>query len=151
MAVVLVERRNAASQTAFTAGRELAFAIIDRPSGRVAGRTRFRCFEAAHCRVEIGFTFLGRSWQRTHINTQAKYAMLEYAFERWGLNRVELLTDVLNTPSRNAIVRIGATEEGVLNAHMVMRDGRIRDSVIYGITVGDWPAVKAMLLGRMSA
>jgi RimJ/RimL family protein N-acetyltransferase len=75
--------------------------------------------------------------------------MLKHAFESWELNRVELLTDVLNTKSRNAIARIGAKEEGILRSHMVMRDGRIRDSVMFSIVRPEWAAVKTMLIKRM--
>ena len=133
------------AETAFAAKRELAFATIDIASGSVVGSTRFRNIEAAHKRVEIGATFIARSWQRTHINTEAKYLMLRHAFEDWQFNRVEFMTDVLNTPSRNAIMRIGGQEEGVLRSHMVMRDGRIRDSVLFSITVAEWPRVKGAL------
>lgn len=140
-----------AAEAAFHQQRELAFATIDKHSDSIAGSTRFRCIERAHRRVEIGFTFLGSSRQRTHINTEAKYLMLEHAFERWGCNRVELLTDVLNTRSRAAIARIGATQEGVLRSHMVMRDGRIRDSVVFSIVAAEWPAVKATLADKLRA
>ena len=140
-----------AAETAFRQQRELAFATIDKISGAIAGCTRFRCIERAHRRLEIGSTFLGRSRQRTHINTGAKYLMLEHAFERWGCNRVELLTDVLNTQSRTAIARIGAMQEGVLRGHMVRRDGSIRDSVIFSITAAEWPAVKTALANKLRA
>lgn len=138
-----------AAQSAFAAGRELAFATIDQCSGRIAGSTRFRCIEAAHRRVEIGFTFIGRSWQRSHVNSEAKLLMLEHAFENWQVNRVELLTDLLNHASRNAIARLGAREEGLLRSHMVMRDGRIRDSVIFSIIASEWPSVRAGLQARL--
>jgi RimJ/RimL family protein N-acetyltransferase len=137
------------AEAAFDAGIELAFATIDKASEKVVGSTRFRCIESRHRRVEIGFTFLASSWQRTHINTEAKYLMLRHAFEEWGFNRVELLTDVLNIKSRTAIARLGAKEEGVLRSHMVMRDGRIRDSVIFSIVRSEWPAVKASLLSKI--
>ncbi len=135
---------------AFHAGRELAFAIIDKASGRVVGSTRFRCIDLGHRRAEIGFTFLGQSWQRSHINTEAKHLMLRHAFDTWELNRVELLTDVLNLKSRQAIVRIGAREEGVLRNHMVMRDGRIRDSVVFSIVRAEWPAVQSLLAEKIA-
>jgi RimJ/RimL family protein N-acetyltransferase len=140
-----------AAEAAFRAGKELAFATIDKRTGRVVGSTRFRCIEPAHRRVEIGFTFLAQSWQRTSINTEAKYLMLGHAFERWGCNRVELLTDVLNIKSRHAIARLGAKEEGVLRSHMVMRDGRIRDSVVSSIVSSEWPSIKSVLAGKMQA
>lgn len=137
------------AEAAFGAGKELAFATVDQASGQVVGSTRFRCIEAAHRRVEIGFTFLASSWQRTHINTEAKYLMLQHAFEVWGCNRVELLTDERNAKSRSAIARIGAREEGILRHHMVMRDGFIRNSVVYSITSAEWPGVKAQLASRL--
>ncbi|HET8695684.1 MAG TPA: GNAT family N-acetyltransferase [Aquabacterium sp.] len=137
------------AEAAFGAGKELAFATVDQASGQVVGSTRFRCIEAAHRRVEIGFTFLASSWQRTHINTEAKYLMLQHAFEVWGCNRVELLTDERNAKSRSAIARIGAREEGILRHHMVMRDGFIRNSVVYSITSAEWPGVKATLASRL--
>ncbi|QAU34490.1 GNAT family protein [Janthinobacterium sp. 17J80-10] len=137
------------AEAAFCDGRELAFAIIDKASGKVAGSTRFRCIDFGHQRAEIGFTFLGQSWQRSHINTEAKYLMLKHAFECWGLNRVELLTDVLNDKSRAAIARIGAREEGILRNHMVMRDGRIRDSVVFSIVRAEWPEVAVLLAQKI--
>lgn len=131
-------------------GKELAFATIDVASSRVVGSTRFRCIEAAHRRLEIGFTFIAASWQRTHINTEAKLLMLQHAFEAWGCHRVELLTDERNHRSRNAIRRIGAREEGTLRHHMVMRDGFIRNSVVHSITSTEWPKVKSMLVARLA-
>lgn len=139
-----------AAEAAFVAGKELAFATIDKTTNAIAGSTRFRCIEAIYKRVEIGFTFLAQSQQRTPVNTEAKYLMLQHAFDTWGLNRVELLTDLLNEKSRAAILRIGATQEGVLRSHMVMRDGRIRDSVMFSIIRSEWPAVSAALQARVS-
>lgn len=133
------------------AGLECAFATIDLKSGAVVGSTRFMRIDRDHRRVEIGFTFLAQRWQRSYVNTEAKYLMLRHAFEAWQCNRVELLTDFLNTKSRNAILRIGAREEGVLRSHMVMRDGRIRDSVIYSIVRAEWPSVKAALEAKGAA
>lgn len=137
------------AESAFVSGKELAFATLDKHSGRILGSTRFRCIEAPHRRVEIGFTFLAASAQRTHVNTDAKYLMLRHAFEVWGCNRVELLTDERNAKSRAAIRRIGAREEGTLRHHMVMRDGFVRNSVIYSILAPAWPAVKAALQARL--
>jgi RimJ/RimL family protein N-acetyltransferase len=136
---------------AFVKGSELAFATIDKASGRIAGSTRFMRLEFAHRRGEIGFTFLAKTFQRTRINTEAKLLMLTHAFEQWGFNRVELLTDVLNDSSRNAISRLGAQQEGILRNHMVMRDGRVRDSALYSIIGSEWPAVKQNLLARLNA
>lgn len=130
---------------------ERQFATIDIASGAVVGSTRFMNINREHRRVEIGFTFIARSWQRTHVNTEAKYLMLQHVFDKWGCNRVELLTDVLNARSRAAIRRIGATEEGVLRNHMIMRDGRKRDSVIHSIVVDEWPAVRGRLEAMLDA
>ena len=138
------------AEQAFGEGRELAFATIGTGTGRVIGSTRFRMIEAAHLRVEIGFTFLAASFQRTAANTEAKLLMLEHAFGVWKVNRVEFLTDVLNTRSRTAIERIGARQEGVLRSHMVMRDGRVRDSVIFSITRDEWPDVEERLRARLA-
>ena len=140
-----------AAETAFHAGTELAFATVDKQSGKVVGSTRFRCIETNHRRLEIGFTFLAVSSQRTHVNTEAKYLMLCHAFETLACNRVELLTDERNTKSRNAIKRIGAKEEGVLRSHMVMRDGFIRNSVMYSIIATEWPSIKAALHAKICA
>ena len=138
------------AELAFQEQKELAFATIDMNTGSVVGSTRFRCIDIAHKRVEIGFTFIAQSWQRTHINTEAKLLMLGHAFEHWQFNRVEFLTDVLNTKSRNAISRIGGHEEGVLRNHMVMRGGRIRDSVIFSIIKPEWPHVKSILTAKLA-
>jgi len=139
------------AEEAFDAGRELSFVIYDKRNQSMLGSTRFRCIEPAHRRLEIGFTFLAQSWQRTHVNTEAKYLMLRHAFETWQVNRVELLTDVLNTKSRNAIARIGAREEGILRSHMIMRDGRVRDSVLFSIIAKEWPEARAALEAKLEA
>lgn len=138
------------AESAFAAGKELAFATVDVQTGAVVGSTRFRCIDSAHRRVEIGFTFVAASKQRTPVNTEAKYLMLTHAFEVWGCNRVELLTDERNSKSRNAIRRIGGKEEGILRNHMVMRDGYIRNSVIYGLIAAEWPQVKAALEDKLA-
>jgi RimJ/RimL family protein N-acetyltransferase len=136
-------------EAAFAAGRELAFATVDAETGRIAGSTRFMAIEPIHRRVEFGSTFLAASYQRTHVNTEAKLLMLTHAFDVWNVNRVELLTDKLNERSRAAIVRIGAQPEGILRAHKVMPDGRIRDSAIYSVTRSEWPGVGAALVDRL--
>lgn len=140
-----------AADAAFEAGRELAFATIDIASQKVVGSTRFRCIEAGARRLEIGFTFLAASWQQTYVNTEAKYLMLRHAFEHWEMNRVELLTDVLNDKSRRAIARLGAQQEGILRCHMVMRDGRVRDSVVFSLIRSEWPATRAALEQKLSS
>jgi RimJ/RimL family protein N-acetyltransferase len=135
---------------AHAAGTQLAYATVDLAGGRIAGSTRFMEFNLPHRRLEIGFTFLGRSWQRTAVNTEAKLLMLTHAFETLGMNRVEFLTDVRNSTSRAAITRLGATQEGVLRQHMVMRDGWIRDSALYSLTRSEWPDAKNALAARLA-
>jgi RimJ/RimL family protein N-acetyltransferase len=100
--------------------------------------------------VEIGSTWLAPAWQRTAANTEAKYLMLRHAFETLGCMRVELKTDALNEKSRNAILRIGAKEEGTFRKHMVMHTGRIRDTAYFSIIDSEWPAVKARLDEKLS-
>ena len=134
------------ARSAHERGDGLAFATIDKTGNdQVAGSTRFMKADLPNKRIEIGFTFLGKTWQRSPINTKAKLLMLTHAFETLGMNRVELLTDYLNNPSRQAILRLGAKEEGVLRNHMVMPDGRERDSVLFSIVRSDWPGVKQNL------
>ena len=137
------------AEAGFAAGQELAFATVDVESGQILGSTRFMAIEPDHRRVEIGATFLAASSQRTHVNSEAKLLMLTHAFEVWRVNRVELLTDKLNERSRAAIARIGARPEGILRAHKVMPDGRIRDSALYSITRPEWPGVQAALADRL--
>lgn len=136
--------------TAHAAGTQLAFATVDLATGRIAGSTRFMRVELPHRRLEIGFTFIGRSWQRTAVNSEAKLLMLTYAFESLGMNRVEFLTDVRNTASRAAIIRLGAIPEGILRRHMVMRDGWVRDSAPLSLTDTDWPEAKTSLTARLT-
>ena len=111
--------------------------------------TRFLTIEPAHRKVEIGGTWLAASWQRSAMNTEAKFLLLRHAFEAWGCMRVQFVTDVLNDRSRAALLRIGAQEEGILRCHMIMRDGRYRDSVCLSIIESEWRAVKAALQARL--
>ena len=123
----------------------LPFVTIERSSGRIIGSTRFGNYDPANRRIEIGWTWIARPWQRTAINTEAKYLMLSHAFEKLHCVRVELKTDVLNAPSRKAMLRIGAKEEGVLRKHTLMWSGRYRDSIYYSILDEEWPDVKQQL------
>lgn len=131
------------------AGRALPFATVEKASGRVAGSTRFASIEPQHRRVEIGWTWLAPSWQRTVLNTEAKYLMLRHAFEQWGCVRVEFKTDVLNARSRQALLRIGAKEEGILRSHIITATGRVRDTVYFSVTAPEWPAVRAALEAKL--
>jgi RimJ/RimL family protein N-acetyltransferase len=135
-------------------GESVVFATVERSSGRVIGSTRFMNIDRPNRRVEIGSTWIAPAWQRTSVNTEAKYLMLRHAFEVWKCIRVELKTDALNQKSRNAILRIGAKEEGTLRKHLITWTGRVRDSVYFSILDTEWPEVKgrleAMLTKRSS-
>lgn len=125
------------------------FVIIDRESGRVAGSTRFGNIDSVNRRLEIGWTWLAPDFQRTALNTEAKYLLLRAAFEQLDCVRVEFKTDVLNEQSRQALERLGAKEEGVLRQHMITATGRLRDSVYFSIIDGEWPTVKRGLEGKL--
>lgn len=131
-------------------GESVVFATVERSSGRAIGSTRFMNIDRTNRRVEIGSTWIAPAWQRTAVNTEAKYLMLRHAFEVWGCIRVELKTDALNQKSRNAILRIGATEEGTLRRHLLTWTGRVRDTVYFSMLDHEWPEVKARLESRMS-
>ena len=126
-------------------GESIVFATVERASGRVIGSTRFMNIDRINRRVEIGSTWIAPSWQRTAVNTEAKYLMVRHAFEVWKCMRVELKTDALNQKSRNAILRIGAKEEGTLRRHVLTWTGRVRDSVYFSILDSEWPEAKAKL------
>jgi N-acetyltransferase len=136
-------------------GESVVFATIERGSGRVIGSTRFMNIDRVNRRVEIGSTWIVPAWQRTAVNTEAKYLMLRHAFEAWKCMRVELKTDALNQRSRNAILRLGAKEEGTLRRHLITWTGRVRDTVYFSILDSEWPEVKvrleAMLRGRVAS
>ena len=140
-----VEARVGAS----AAGFACSFATVERASGRVAGSTSFLAIDRANRRAEIGATWLAPPWQRSALNTEAKYLMLRHAFERAGLNRVEFKTDARNEPSRNALLGIGATFEGIFRRHMIVQQGQLRDSAYFSIIVDEWPAVRRHLEQRV--
>src|ERR1700749_1997037 len=132
-------------------GESIVFATVERSSARVIGSTRFMNIDRTNRRVEIGSTWIAPAWQRTAVNTEAKYLMLRHAFEIWKCVRVELKTDALNQRSRNAILRIGAKEEGTLRRHLITWTGRVRDTVYFSILDAEWPEVKAKLEARLGA
>jgi RimJ/RimL family protein N-acetyltransferase len=142
----LVERAFAEQER----GESVVFATLERSSQRVIGSTRFMNIDRVNRRVEIGSTWIAPAWQRTAINTEAKYLMLQQAFEVWRCIRVELKTDALNNKSRNAIVRLGATEEGTLRKHLITWTGRVRDTVYFSILDTEWPQVKARLESKLA-
>lgn len=120
----------------------LPFATVAKTTNNVIGSTRFGNIDVSNRKVEIGWTWIGKQWQRTGVNTEAKFLMLRHAFEVWNCIRVEFKTDVLNERSRNAIKRIGAKEEGILRNHVITSTGRFRDSVYYSILDVEWENVR---------
>ena len=132
------------------AGTALPFATVHVTSGQVIGSTRFMNIDVPNRRVEIGATWIAAPWRRTAVNTEGKYLMLRHAFETLGCVHVELKTDVLNQRSRNAILRIGAKEEGILRQHVVTWSGRLRDSVYFSILDSEWPRVRQDLEQKLS-
>jgi len=130
-------------------GMSVPFATFERDTNQIVGTSRFMNVDLANRKVEIGSTWIAPPWQRTVVNTEAKYLMLRHAFETWKCLRVELKTDSLNQRSRRAILRLGAKEEGTLRKHMLTWDGRQRDSVYFSILDTEWPEVKMRLEQRM--
>jgi N-acetyltransferase len=130
-------------------GLTVPFATLERGSNQVVGTTRYMNMDLGNRKVEIGSTWIAPRWQRTVVNTEAKYLMLCHAFEIWKCLRVELKTDALNQRSRQAIIRLGAKEEGILRKHMLTYDGRERDSVYFSILDTEWPEVKKTLESKL--
>ena len=123
----------------------LSFATVEKSSGRVVGGTRFLHIVPEHRRLEIGSTWISKPWRRTAINTEAKFLMLEQAFETLGSVRVEFMTDALNEVSRKAILRLGAKEEGTFRNYIIRADGEIHDAVVYSSIESEWPVVRSRL------
>jgi RimJ/RimL family protein N-acetyltransferase len=133
------------------AGREAVWAVRSLSDGALVGSTRYLAIEPAHRRLEIGYTWYAPRVWRTQVNPACKLALMRYAFETLGCNRVELKTDHLNLRSQAAIAALGATREGVLRAHMLRRDGSLRDSVYFSVVRSEWPAVRQRLTARLAA
>ncbi|MGE0886240.1 MAG: GNAT family N-acetyltransferase [Blastocatellales bacterium] len=131
-------------------GHMLPWAVRELSSGAIIGSTRYHDIVAAIDRVEIGYTWYGKSWQRSHINTVCKLLLLAHAFDTLGCKVVGLRTDNFNFASQRAIEALGAKKDGVLRHHTVRRDGSVRDSVMYSILANEWPAVKRHLESRLA-
>ena len=136
---------------ASASGVEAIWAVRSAADGPLVGSTRFLAIEAAHRRVEIGSTWYAREAWGTRVNPACKLALMRYAFEDLGFNRVEYKTDIRNTRSQAAIAKLGAVREGVLRAHMVRPDGSLRDSVYFSVIASEWPAVRERLAARLFA
>ncbi|MDB5877338.1 MAG: GCN5-related N-acetyltransferase [Variovorax sp.] len=127
------------------AGHRFAFAVTEEATGTVLGTTSFHDILPAVKRVEVGYTWYAKRCQRTHVNTTCKLLMLTHAFEALGCNVVGWRTDNFNFASQRAIERLGAKKDGVLRGHAMRRDGTVRDTVMYSLSAGEWPEVKAQL------
>ena len=128
----------------------LPFVVRDLPSKQIIGSTRYHDIVPAVQRLEIGYTWYGKSWQRSHVNTTAKLLLLTHAFEVLGAKVVGWRTDNYNFASQRAIERLGARKDGVLRHHGPRRDGTVRDTVMYSLLAGEWPEVKAHLQDQLA-
>ncbi len=131
-------------------GHMLPWAVRELSSGAIIGSTRYHDIVAPIDRVEIGYTWYARSWQRTHVNTACKLLLLGHAFDRLGCKVVGLRTDNFNFASQRAIEGLGAKKDGVLRHHRARRDGTVRDSVMYSILASEWPDIKRHLELRLA-
>lgn len=134
----------------YQAGTVLPFVVEDIATGKVIGSTRFWKIDRKNLKLEIGSTWYSKSWQRTYANTEAKYLLLQYAFEELNCIRVQFTTDVLNEKSQNAILRLGAQKEGVVRNERIMPDGRKRNSVRFSIIDEEWPSIKDKLIKKLN-
>jgi N-acetyltransferase len=132
------------------AGHMLPWAVRESSSGRIIGSTRYHDIVPAIDRVEIGYTWYAKSWQRTHVNTACKLLLFQHAFETVGCAVVGLRTDNFNFASQRAIERLGAKKDGVIRHHQARRDGTVRDSVMYSVLASEWSDVKRHLLLRLA-
>ena len=140
-----IEAYMAYAATSVASGDAIPFVTTLADTGEVIGSSRLWRIDSKNRKLEIGHTWISPSWQRTFVNTEAKYLMLRYAFEVIDCLRVEFQTDELNTQSREAISRLGATFEGIARKERVMPDGRQRNSARFSLTDDDWPAVRDRL------
>ncbi|MEC8373861.1 MAG: GNAT family protein [Pseudomonadota bacterium] len=131
-------------------GLSLPFVVIDKASGEVIGSTRFCNADLLNQRVEIGYTWYSKSYQKTSCNTECKLLLLTHAFESLEAIAVEFRTNWHNQASRAAIIRLGAKQDGVLRNHQKMPNGGYRDTVVFSITNTEWPSVKENLTFKLS-
>ena len=135
----------AAALQGYENGHMLPFVVRDVASGAVIGTTRYHDIVPAVDRLEIGYTWYGKSWQRSHVNTTCKLLLLSHAFDTLGARLVGWRTDNFNFASQQAIERLGARKDGVLRHHALRRDGTVRDTVMYSLAAGEWPESRAQL------
>lgn len=133
------------AETERQANTRRPFTIIEQSTGRITGSSSLGNISLYDKRVEIGWSWIGKEFRSTGINVNAKYAMMKYAFETAGMERVEFKTDVQNTRARKGLEKIGGTEEGILRSHMTMWNNRRRSSVYYSVLKNEWPGVRKKL------
>jgi len=144
-----VERYIAEALAGQAQGTMLPWVVRELASGTIVGTTRYHDIIASADRVEIGYTWYARRWQRTHVNTACKLLLLGHAFDTVGCGVVGLRTDIANTTSQRAIERLGARKDGVIRHQMRRRDGTVRDTVMYSILASEWPEVRVRLQRRL--
>jgi RimJ/RimL family protein N-acetyltransferase len=132
------------------AGHMLPWIVRELTTGKVVGSTRYHDIVAPVDRVEIGYTWYAKSWQRTHVNTACKLLLFQHGFETLGCAVVGLRTDNFNFASQQAIERLGAKKDGVIRHHQARRDGSVRDSVMYSVLAAEWPDVRRHLHLRLA-
>ncbi|RMX04752.1 N-acetyltransferase [Corticibacter populi] len=132
-------------------GSRFAFAVLDEASGKVLGTTSYHDILPDVQRLEIGYTWYARGVQRSHVNTTCKLLLLTHAFETLECRVVGWRTDNFNRASQRAIERLGAHRDGIIRGHKLRRDGTIRDTVLYSVSRGEWPEIKAHLLDLLHA
>lgn len=123
----------------------LAFVVIDKKSGKIIGSTRYTNATPEHRRLEIGYTWYSKTYQKTYVNSECKLLLLTHAFEELKAIAVEFRTNWYNFQSRNAIARLGAKQDGVLRNHQVQADGTLRDTVVFSILESEWNTCKRNL------
>lgn len=126
------------------------FLIVDRATGKLAGSTSYGNISLPDKRLEIGWTWLSKDYRGTGLNRHCKFLLLQHAFEELRMERIELKTDVLNLRSRRAMLKIGATEEGILRSYTQMHDGRRRDTIYYSILRPEWPGIKQQVFADLA-
>lgn len=132
------------------AGARLPFVVRELSGGKIIGSTSYHGIVREVDRLEIGYTWYAQSWQRTHVNTSCKLMLLRHAFETLGCKVVGFRTDNFNFTSQRAIERLGAKRDGVIRHHHLRRDGTVRDTVMYSITLGEWPEIDAHLKDKLA-
>lgn len=137
------------SQEMVEQGQQVVFAIIDNQTGALVGSTRYCAINREDRSLEIGFTFITPKFQRTYINSHAKYCLLTHAFESLNAIRVQFKTHEKNHTSRRAIARIGASFEGILRNQKILPDGSFRNSAFFSIISNEWPEVKSQLSKKL--